>query len=333
MKASLKYIALALILGVTALFSCNNELDITDDWKEVAVVYGLLNPADTMHYVKINKAFLGDEDAYIMAANPDSTYFHDGIEVLIEEIHENGWVERTFMLDTTWIHNKEDGVFPSPDQKLYSFNGVLKQDRSYRLVINNPKTGNKVQAQTNLVDDIKIEVPRPSQSFYSSFVTTNDARVEFRSAKNGRVYQLVIRFHYYEVNVNTNDSVPKYVDWEFPNKKSPDLNGGDKMIYLFPGRSFFANLDAQIEADQFVKRYAGDVEFIVYAGGDELSTYIDITSPLNSIVQERPEYSNVSNGIGIFSSRFHKSKACRLSPQTLDTLISGSYTYDLGFQQ
>jgi len=39
-------------------------------------------------------------------------------------------------------------------------------------------------------------------------------------------------------------------------------------------------------------------------GTQELQTYINVNQPYSSIVQERPSYSNINNGIGLFSSRF-----------------------------
>ena len=39
------------------------------------------------------------------------------------------------------------------------------------------------------------------------------------------------------------------------------------------------------------------------AAGQNLSTYILLNQNSNSIVVDRPEYSNIDNGIGILSSR------------------------------
>ena len=39
------------------------------------------------------------------------------------------------------------------------------------------------------------------------------------------------------------------------------------------------------------------------SAGEDLSTYIMLNENSNSIVLDRPEYSNIENGIGILSSR------------------------------
>ena len=53
-----RFLLLATILGLFVA-SCKKDLNINDEWKEITVVYGLLNVNDSIHYVKITKAFLG----------------------------------------------------------------------------------------------------------------------------------------------------------------------------------------------------------------------------------------------------------------------------------
>ena len=47
----------ALIVLTTILFqACKTDFDINAPWKESAIVYGILNQNDTIHYIKVNKA-------------------------------------------------------------------------------------------------------------------------------------------------------------------------------------------------------------------------------------------------------------------------------------
>ena len=71
------------------LTSCSNEIDITSDYKDITVVYAVLNQNDSVQYVKIYKAFLGDEDAFIMAQSTDSFYHQDVLEVTLERWKNN----------------------------------------------------------------------------------------------------------------------------------------------------------------------------------------------------------------------------------------------------
>ena len=55
-----KIIAFGILCFSLVLNSCSEKIDLIGDFKETAVIYGLLNQADTLHYVKItNKPALG----------------------------------------------------------------------------------------------------------------------------------------------------------------------------------------------------------------------------------------------------------------------------------
>jgi hypothetical protein len=74
------------------------------------------------------------------------------------------------------------------------------------------------------------------------------------------------------------------------------------------------------------------LEFIVYAGGEALQTFMAVNSPSNSLVQERPLYTNINNGLGVFSCRYQKVKTnLTITPQTEDTLSKGQYSCHLQF--
>ena len=63
-----------LILSVFSILfiSCETDVDVNAEWEEIVVVYGLLDQGQELQFVKVNKAFLGDDAAYIMAQQSDS---------------------------------------------------------------------------------------------------------------------------------------------------------------------------------------------------------------------------------------------------------------------
>ena len=46
------------------------------------------------------------------------------------------------------------------------------------------------------------------------------------------------------------------------------------------------------------------IDIIMTVGTPELNTYIKVNEPITGIVQHRPAYTNINDGIGLFSSRF-----------------------------
>jgi hypothetical protein len=53
----------------------------------------------------------------------------------------------------------------------------------------------------------------------------------------------------------------------------------------------------------------------------ELSTFLEVHEPSSSLVQEKPEYSNIENGIGIFSARFDRVILRPVHIFTVDRLV------------
>src|SRR5205809_8051029 len=70
--------AIASLGLASSIFSgCSTDLDTNAPYKEITVIYSVLNPAENIHYVKVNKAFQNkNSDATAIAANiPDSTTY------------------------------------------------------------------------------------------------------------------------------------------------------------------------------------------------------------------------------------------------------------------
>ena len=65
--------------------SCSNDFDLVDTWKDIPIVYGLLNVNDSVQYIRVEKAFLDEEtSALVIAQEPDSLYYGN-ISVELEE--------------------------------------------------------------------------------------------------------------------------------------------------------------------------------------------------------------------------------------------------------
>ena len=69
------YVFLAAIFLAFAFVSCDKDLQINDDYKDITIVYGLLNPNDSLSYIRIEKAFLSDGDIFQAAQIPDSNLY------------------------------------------------------------------------------------------------------------------------------------------------------------------------------------------------------------------------------------------------------------------
>ena len=329
----MKKILFIAVIALLLYSSCKTDFDINAEWKDITVVYGLLNQKESIHYVKINKAFLGNGNALIMAQNPDSSSYNNNLEVWVEEWKNNSQ-SSSWNLDTTTVYDKEPGVFYSPRQVLYKFTAqldTLDGNTEYRLYIRNKQTGKVISSKTPLVHNFSITKPSLYQP--AVFHSLNSIQVKWATAQNGKLYQADIRFNYWEKDITTGDSLKKSLDWNIGVVKA-DGAVGTEMITNYYGNSFFKYLGDKIPHSNNIIRYVAvpNVEFIFYVAADDLCTYMEVNAPSTGINQEKPEYTNISNGIGIFSSRFMISRKLAMHPISLDSLRDGCYTKGLNFQ-
>jgi hypothetical protein len=88
------------------------------------------------------------------------------------------------------------------------------------------------------------------------------------------------------------------------------------------GTKFFNFLRNNLEDDVNVIREFVDLDWIMTVGTEDLDTYIKVNEPLTGIVQQRPQFTNINNGLGIFSSRYtHTEEDVPLTGGTEEYLI------------
>ena len=77
---------ISLFFAGSFLFSsCEEDIILDGDFVETAVVYGLLDQADSIHFIKITRAFIGPGSALDIAQIPDSSYFNQ-VEATVSEV-------------------------------------------------------------------------------------------------------------------------------------------------------------------------------------------------------------------------------------------------------
>lgn len=312
-------------LLITLLFastSCETDIDVSAEWKDITVVYGLLDQRDSVHYLRINKAFLGDGNALVYAKEPDSSSYFDNLEVTITERTTGS--QRVFQFDTINVNNKDSGIFYSPSQILYKSEfrvsaDLNEKDYSYDLLIKNKLTGKEIKSTTSMVSSGKITNPRTGQR-YIDFILDNNMKIEWESGKNARRYDVYIRFWYQEV-INNTDTTDRYFDWFIDNKKTDKLVGGELLDVQYKPTALYDIARLQIprkdgRESEVTARLTNRVEFTLVAGGDALNTYVEVNSPSTGIIQDTPDYSNIENGLGLLSSRFTQKLSIEVGAKT-----------------
>lgn len=315
-----------LILGIfIMLFSaCETDFDVNAEWEETTVIFGLLDASDQnqLQKIKISKAFLGNMDAYQMAQYSDSiNYGVDELDVKIYKWNYNQIEDSVELIPMPTYRDGEIFYDSIIVYQFYNLNSFLQKGYEYELVVKNNMTGNLVSSRTEIVagfdfDNIFITKSKSFQfglytnnDFSSSTITWDD------SNDNGTIYQLDLIFHYTEImdGVYTEDSLIYSL---------PLIDDTESKMKI-EGNSFFNFLALNLDKNQSIIRYFNDIDMIMTVGSEDLETYINVNKPITGIVQERPQFTNINNGIGLFSSRFKKNRfAYDLTSSTLDYLKS-----------
>ena len=79
------------------------------------------------------------------------------------------------------------------------------------------------------------------------------------------------------------------------------------MSQQITGEEFFNFLANAIpNPNDTVNRRVNNIDLLFSVGSNDLETYINLSQPPTGIVQERPIFTNIINGIGLFSCRYNK---------------------------
>ena len=347
----LKKIAIP-FLSISLIFSsCSTDFELNAPYETIPVVYGLLDQSKDTQFVKINRSFLGYGNNVDYAAINDCTHFENVVAVL-EEYNEFGNLIDHDTLKELMVGNLQPGIFYEDSQKVYYLetdNDSLKEENTYHLKVSVPDKGLNFDAETDLIKGSWLNFKFQTILYLAGsgfkvadvdLATTEDGYLEqtlrWTTAERGKRYELMLRLHYTEV-YNDLSEQEKYLEWNLGRQISVSSSGGEEMFKDVSGGSFFNFVETQLQnyenEDQVMKRVLGmdAVEIILTAGNEDLNTYMQVNEPVTGIVTERPIFTNVNNGIGIFASKYSTKVSTFLSDGSMLEICAGQKTSGFKF--
>lgn len=321
-----------LFLILPLLFSCETDFDVNANWKDVTIVYGLIDPNNEDQLIKINKAYLGQGDAIQMASISDSTnYDPSNLIVKIHRVREqvfNTYDTLSTVVLTDTVLDKDDGLFSTDDNIIYTFkkpSSFYNTNSIYVLEILNLSSGQKVTSETEIINSFSFESLNPSFEWglyngeLADSLRFRTKNIEWQNSKNGVIYQLDILINYLE------SGIVNSLSWSQP---IVEYSSGNMSLKI-KGDQFFQFLENNLD-NNTTKQFL-NLDLVMTIGAQDLKTYIDVNQPFSGIVQERPVFSNIDNGVGLFSSRYTYDdiKGIELTNSTLNYMIND---LDLGFE-
>lgn len=320
----------SLLLAGFLFSACDNELVVIDNWKDIPVVWGFVSKSDTAHYIRVEKAFLDpNTSAYVIAQIPDSIYYSNAT-VTIKRIASGDTYTLEKVDGTLEGYPREPGDFATTPNYLYKIKGneidlVAGEKYQFSLVRNGIET--PVTAETIILP--KPVIRNPSLGTPLFFRTGVSFNFDWLDMPDAGMFDIHMRFHYTERNSETGgEFVPQTIEWVV-------TQGLIESGYKMNGEEFYKSIDANIEDDPTATRIIGSADIVVWCGGKEMEEYINVLLANTGITstQDFPEYTNLSEGNGIFTSRnYTDNMAYPFHPQTIDSLKDGSITGHLNFQ-
>ena len=338
---------------------CSTEVDLNAPYERTPIVFGLLETAVDTQWVRINKTWLGEGNQFDAALIADSSeYLPSEITALVHELNGDQ-VLQTFALRDTVLGDKEPGLFYGPDHQAWFFvpSGGLNAASEYRIEVD-IADGDQAAATTNLIASVAGNITQPPAGVATfkygfanigpSFTTYPDLTFKWASTVGASRYDVSMDIHVTE-KVWADDAHTELVEtrnrvltWAIGSVDTNDDDGGEVLSKVVNGEQFFSFLANRLEADARITRVLGEwdeedqiaraLDFKLSIANDALRTYLDVNDPVTGVIQERPEYTNITGGLGLWASRDRQAvNGIGYTTDTMEELLNNPMTAALNF--
>lgn len=314
-----------LLAGIAAsiclLYSCSTKIQISAPYKNILVIYGLLDQGDTAHYIRIQKAFLDNSKTTLDMAKVSDSSYAPNLVVKMEKVTATGHIDSTFLLYPVDLNKegypKDSGTFFSNVNFAYKFKDTLFSNFTYRLVVTNTQTGDVDSAETQIIETNPRVFNVPMFGIANSTVDFTDTTnysvylLNFDAPGTAQMFSGVMHICWWDLNLSTQDSVLRSVDWNFASYVFPYTDSAtihDLSLSVF-NHAFYTYMAQQlIPCPQGIVRHMAYNDIYIYTATDDYYQYITITNgqsgTLNSS-QIHPTYTNIKgpNVVGLFTCR------------------------------
>ena len=327
----------ALFISLMFWSACSNDFDVTAPWKDIPVVYGLLDIDKDVHYIRVEKAFLDpDRNAFEVAQIADSLYYANAT-VQLENITD----------EQVYTMNRVNGN--DPDYQLPRDSGVFARDPSYLYRLSNSEINlekgdvigfilDRGDGSPLVTAETVIQGPMTKRTPLGNnldFVPNLDTDIGWTATEEAKIFDVKLIVKYAEFpKDNPNQFVEKSFEWIWA--KGITFNVfANQYVLSKDGSEFYQAMSANIADDPNVERIFNNIDLEINSGGEALEKYINVSLANSGITgsQELPSFSNLSEGMGVFSTTGSLTvQGLNLSSRSRDSLTDGTITKHLNFQ-
>jgi hypothetical protein len=338
---------------------CSTEVDLNAPYERTPIVFGLLETAVDTQWVRINRTWLGDGNQFDAALIADSSeYVPADINARAHEMNGDE-VLQTFVLRDTVLGEKEPGLFYGPDHQAWYFvpEGGLNAASEYQIEVD-IADGDRAVATTNLIASVTGNITQPPAGVATfkygfanigpSFTTYPDLTFKWASTAGASRYDVSMDIHVTEkvwaddAHTELLETRNRVLTWAIGSVDTNDDDGGEVLSKVVNGEQFFSFLANRLEENSRITRELGEwdeedqiaraLDFKLSIANDALRTYLDVNDPVTGVIQERPEYTNITGGLGLWASRDRQSvNGIGYTTDTMEELLNNPLTAGLNF--
>lgn len=317
---------LPILFAATLLCSCKVEFSPNAPWKDVPVVYCVLDIEEDTVWARVQRCYLGEDSLYGYSTIADSNNYPIGdIQVELKawasrnpgssQLSVNDQLVHQWQFQPTMADRMPDGEFSAEPQPVYYCvpgSATLIRDSNcvFQLIVTRTSTGDTLaQATTNLVRFIDydntiahgdpeciVETPSAVRGHHFGFIPSGRNKISWYAIPGGRIYQSVVRFYYrkgqdtlgFDINGGT-------VFNEHNNLKLIDNS--------ITQTKFLSTIKSRLAQNQDSLFNVNYVDVKVLVGNEDLNCYYVTHNAHLSNGQEYTQYTNIRGGLGIFASR------------------------------
>ncbi|HPG06970.1 MAG TPA: hypothetical protein P5275_10655 [Saprospiraceae bacterium] len=307
-----------LIISLSLIAGCSNELVVETEESRLPVVYGLLDAADSLQLIRIEAALLpvnhGGPDAYLLDSLHRNTQFFeadfgDAASSQLNPLDRILWSQ---------IPEVSKPLAPFSDF-IYVTKMQIDPARSYVIVLSD-EHGRVASAETSIVEPFAVTQPRTSELLSLN----RKIAIRWQSSSNASVYEVAWMVRYIEQT----DSGPANLQVLLPQLSTGQISAS------LEGEAFYQDLAGKLVPLPDGSRTLSGIYLVVVGGS---AAYVELQQVLQAGqgitgIQNIPAYSNVEGGLGVFTSRYTSNNGpFQLTGESLDSLQYGTYTRLLGF--
>lgn len=304
----MKAIVTAGILCGLLMAGCKEGIDIqVEPFRSAPVIYCLIDRTDTIHSIRIERVFSGQQPPALTAGKADSLFFSEA-EVWVRLTGSDTAYDCKIQAEMVDADDKLPGYFGNEKHCLYQFRKKLTEYGynlydSISVIVTIPGMPVAV-ASCHIIDAVKIWSPNPK----GQFVYIVPDRPLLIQWSGGSWNELDIRFEIREMYADT--VLTKSIHFQKVN--NVHVNGKYYEIQI-PYELVVQEISKRfVYRKDIIRRYFGKVMLSINTGQEEYARYMQYNGGINDFNQN--PFSNFNNAFGLLTSK----SSVALGPMDMD---------------